>query len=165
MHLLKAQAGAIADGSAAVDLGQTPGEIVVLSAADTELASLAAARSQLGETFPRVRLANLMHLSHNASVDVYRDDVICHAELVIVRLLGGRAYWPYGVEQIHEACREANIAVAFLPGDDQPDADLAALSSIPSEAYQRLWRYLNHGASITHLVKERTGLIDWNNNL
>ena len=38
MHLVKAQPGVVADGSEAVDLGQTPGDIVVLSAADTELA-------------------------------------------------------------------------------------------------------------------------------
>ena len=147
MHLLKAQAGVIADGSTAVDLGQSPGDIVILSAADTELASLAAARSQLGETFPRVRLANLMQLSHPASVDLYCDEIIGHAKLVIVRCLGGKAYWPYGVEQIHEACREGGIAVAFLPGDDQPDAELAALTSLPSEASQRLWQYLIHGGA------------------
>ena len=47
MHLLKAQPGVVADGSEAVDLGQTPGDIVVLSAADTELASLAAAHERV----------------------------------------------------------------------------------------------------------------------
>ena len=44
MHLLAAQPGQIVDGSEAVDLGQSPGEIVFISAADTELAALAAAR-------------------------------------------------------------------------------------------------------------------------
>ena len=106
MHLLKAQPGVVADGSEAVDLGQTPGDIVVLSAADTELASLAAARATLGETFPAVRLANLMQLSHNASVDLYCEAVIARARLVIVRLLGGKSYWPYGVEQIVETCAD-----------------------------------------------------------
>ena len=41
MHLLIAQKGSIADGSEAIDLGQSPAEILFLSAADTELASLA----------------------------------------------------------------------------------------------------------------------------
>ena len=48
MHLLAAKPGTISDGGEAVDLGQTPGDIVVLSAADTELACLAAARDRLG---------------------------------------------------------------------------------------------------------------------
>src|SRR5204863_7705966 len=35
MHLLATEPGIIADGSAAVDLAQTPGNIVVLTACDT----------------------------------------------------------------------------------------------------------------------------------
>ena len=147
MHLLKAQPGVVADGSEAVDLGQTPGEIVVLSAADTELASLAAARTALGETFPAVRLANLMQLSHHASVDLYCDTIIAAARLVIVRLLGGKSYWPYGVEQIVETCAETGATLVLLPGDDQPDPELAAHSTVGSEAYQRLWNFLLHGGA------------------
>ena len=147
MHLLKAQPGVVADGSEAVDLGQTPGDIVVLSAADTELASLAAARATLGEAFPAVRLANLMQLSHNASVDLYCEAVVARARLVIVRLLGGKSYWPYGVEQIAETCAVADATLVLLPGDDQPDPELAAQSTADTEAYRRLWSYLLHGGA------------------
>ena len=147
MHLLKAQPGVVADGSEAVDLGQTPGDIVVLSAADTELASLAAARATLGEAFPAVRLANLMQLSHNASVDLYCEAVIAHARLVIVRLLGGKSYWPYGVEQIVETCAATGATLVLLPGDDQPDPELAAHCTAGTEAYRRLWSYLLHGGA------------------
>ncbi len=145
MHLLQAQPGGIADGAEAVDLGQSPGEIVVLSAADSELASLAGARAQLGRGYPDLRLANLMQLSHNLSVDLYVDEIVAQAKLVVVRLLGGTSYWPYGVEQIAAACRAAGIGIAFLPGDDQPDAELAANSSLGREAYHRLWQYLMQG--------------------
>ena len=147
MHLLKAQPGVVADGSEGVDLGQTPGDIVVLSAADTELASLAAARATLGEAFPAVRLANLMQLSHNASVDLYCEAVIAEARLVIVRLLGGKSYWPYGVEQIAETCAATGATLVLLPGDDQPDPELAAHSTADTEAYRRLWSYLLHGGA------------------
>ena len=44
MHLLAAQPGAVSDGSEAVDLGQSPGDIAILSAAESELACLAAAQ-------------------------------------------------------------------------------------------------------------------------
>ena len=141
MHLLQAQPGAIADGSEPVDLGQSPGDIVVLSAADTELASLSAARAGLGDDFPSLRLANLMQLSHNFSVDLYVETVIAGARLVVVRLLGGVGYWPYGVEQLEAACGAAGIPLALLPGDDQPDAELARRSSLPAEACHRLWQY------------------------
>ena len=141
MHLLQAQPGVIADGSEPVDLGQSPGEIVVLSAADTELASLSAARAGFGADFPSLRLANLMQLSHNYSVDLYLEKVIAGAKLVVVRLLGGVGYWPYGVEQLEAACREAGTLIALLPGDDQPDAELARRSSLPAEACHRFWQY------------------------
>ena len=147
MHLLKAQPGVVADGSEAVDLGQTPGDIVVLSAADTELVSLAAARAALGEAFPSVRLANLMQLSHNASVDLYCEGIIAHARLVIVRLLGGKSYWPYGVEQIVETCAGTGAALVLLPGDDQPDPELAGHSTVEADVYRRLWSFLLHGGA------------------
>ncbi|WP_343560032.1 cobaltochelatase subunit CobN [Kiloniella sp. b19] len=147
MHLLQAQPGAIADGSEAIDLGQTPGEIVVLSAADTEIASLAQARQALfgDEGGPSLRLANLMQLSHNMSVDLYVDDIVSEARIVVARILGGAGYWPYGVEQIAATCKSRGIPLILLPGDDQPDAELAAHSTVSQEAYHRIWQYLIQG--------------------
>ena len=81
------------------------------------------------------------------SVDVYVESVISSARLVIVRLLGGAGYWPYGVERIAEACRAAGIALAMLPGDDQPDAELARLSTLPPETCHRLWQFTVHGGA------------------
>ena len=147
MHLLAAQPGGIADGSEPVDLGQSPGDIVVLSAADTELASLAAAHGRQDHGAPSLRLANVMNLSHNLSVDLYVDAVIAHARLVVVRLLGGVGYWPYGVEQLVEACRRNRVPLALLPGDDAPDPELSRLSSLPEEACHRLWQYCVQGGT------------------
>lgn len=145
MHLLAAQPGQIQDGSEAVDLGQSAGDIAVLSAADTELALLADARAELGEAFPSLRLANLLHLGHNMSVDLYVEQVAGHAKLIVARLLGGRGYWPYGVDELARTAQRHGIALALLPGDDKPDPELARLSTVSGEAYARLWDYLIHG--------------------
>ena len=62
MHLLAAIPGTVSDGAAAIDLGQTPGDIVVLSAADSDLACLAAAQRRLiaeDAAWPSLRLASL----------------------------------------------------------------------------------------------------------
>src|SRR3982750_2292412 len=147
MHLLATEPGMIADGSAAVDLGQTPGDIVVLASADTEIALLAAAqagRRKADPAAPSLRLAPVMRLGHNLSVDLYMDNV-ARARLGVGRLLGGSAYWPYGVERLVETCRDNRIPLALLPGDDKPDPELARLSTVPPEAWQRLWRYLAEG--------------------
>ena len=144
MHLLAAQPGTISDGSEAIDLGQSPGEVVVLSAADTELSALAAAYGRANAPF-ELRLANLSRLAHHMSVDLYLEQVVEHARLVVVRLLGGRSYWPYGIEQIAALCRKRNILLACLPGDDKPDAELMRDGTLPPEAAERLWRYLVFG--------------------
>ncbi len=143
MHLLVAEPGKI-DGAEAVDLGQSQGDVVVLTAADTEIAALAAARQRQGEG-PSLRLANLGRLQHNLSVDIHVDAVVASAKLVVVRLLGGRAYWPYGVDRIVEVCRAGKIKLALLPGDDRPDPELASLSTLRLEDANRLWRYLIEG--------------------
>ena len=164
MHLLAAQPGTIDDGSEAVDLGQTPGDIVFLTAADTEISSLSQAQAQrLAEDSgaPSLRLASLLHLGHNLSVDLYIETVAVEAKLVIARLLGGRAYWPYGVEQLTAICRKHGIALALLPGDDQPDAELAGLSTLAQESQHRLWQYCVHGgiANAAELLRYAATLI------
>ena len=144
MHLLAATAGVIADGGAAIDLAQSPGDIVVLSAADSEIACLAAAYRRLKDSHPDIpslRLASLLQLGHSLSVDLYIEKVIATARLVVVRLLGGRGYWPYGVERL----AASGCAVAFLPGDDKPDPELLSLSTVPVEMWHRLWQYCVHG--------------------
>src|SRR6185312_7735850 len=147
MHLLATEPGLIADGSAAVDLGQTPGDIVVLASADTEIALLAAAQARwraANPAAPSLRLAPVMRLAHNLSIDLYMETV-AKARLVVARLLGGSAYWPYGVERLVETCRDAAIPLALLPGDDKPDPELGRLSSLPAASCRRLWRYLAEG--------------------
>ena len=67
------------------------------------------------------------------------------ARLVLVRLLGGRGYWPYGLEQVAACCAERGIALACLPGDERADPELTALSTLPPEAHERFGRYLQHG--------------------
>jgi len=63
MHLLLAQKGTIADGNEAIDLGQTPADILFLSAADTELSSIAAAHGRRDGGLS-LRIASLMNLMH-----------------------------------------------------------------------------------------------------
>ena len=99
MHLLAAQPGAIDDGQEPVDPGQTPAEVIFISAADTELVCLSEARSALQENAPDIRLINMMHLKHPMSVDLHLDQCATKSKLVVARILGGTGYWKYGAEQ------------------------------------------------------------------
>jgi cobaltochelatase CobN len=164
MHLLATMPGAIADGSAAVDLAQSPADIVLLSSADTEIALVTAAQNRLRRQDPAVpilRLAPILRLGHNFSVDLYMETV-ARARLVTVRLLGGSAYWPYGVERLVETCRARDIPLALMPGDDRPDPELKQLSTLPPETVDRLWHYLAEGgpANADNFLRYAGSLID-----
>ncbi|MDX3925285.1 MAG: cobaltochelatase subunit CobN [Shinella sp.] len=146
MHLLLAQKGTIADGKEAVDLGQTPGDVLFLSAADTELASIAAAHRGR-RTGMRLRLASLAALSHPMSVDTYVERTARHAKLIVVRALGGASYFRYVLEALHATAVANGIAIAALPGDDRPDEGLIPFNRIAEEDRNRLWSYLNEGGA------------------
>ena len=138
MHLLATQTGVIDGAAKAIDLAQTTGDIVVLSAADSELAALARAWEGIAPPDTSLRLANLLQLQHNLSVDLYIEKTLSHAKLIVLRLLGGAQYWAYGLAEIEALARERNIALAVLPGDANPDPALIAHSTLPASACERL---------------------------
>jgi cobaltochelatase CobN len=156
MHLLNARQATTDDDGEAVDLGQSPGDIVYISAADTELRSLAAAQGNRAAGVPSLRLANMLRLAHPMSVDLYVEAIVARAKLVVLRLLGGRSYWPYGLEQIAGVCLSKGIPLAVLPGDDQPDQELAGWCTLPPETCHRLWQYGVHGG-----IANATALLDY----
>ncbi|MFZ5674917.1 MAG: cobaltochelatase subunit CobN [Pseudomonadota bacterium] len=145
MHLLAAQTGVIDGAAEAVDLAQEPGEIVVLSAADSELAVLARAWQAMESSGTTLRLANLLTLQHNLSVDLYLEKTLRHARLIVLRLLGGAQYWPYGLAEIEALARARNITLAVLPGDAHPNPALNAHSTASPADCERLRQYLVSG--------------------
>ena len=92
MHLLAATPGSVDEGQEPVDLGQSPADVVFISAADTELAALSSARADMTDP-PGLRLASMMHLQHPMSVDLHIDACASRAKLVVARVLGGASYW------------------------------------------------------------------------
>jgi cobaltochelatase CobN len=164
MHLLATTSGVIDGAAEAVDLKQSPADIVVLSAADSEIAALA--RAYDTGKFPTLRLANFLHLQHNLSVDLYIEKTLSLARLIVLRILGGASYWPYGLEQIEALAKDNDIKLVVLPGDSQPDPDLTARSNLPLQDCERLRQYLVGGGQFNaakflgycqHLLEE-TGI-------
>ncbi|HLP65946.1 MAG TPA: cobaltochelatase subunit CobN, partial [Rhizobium sp.] len=145
MHLLLAQKGSISDGEKAIDLGQSAGDIVFLTAADTELSAIAAAVRARGEAGPKWRLASLMALKHPMSVDTYVERTARHARLIVVRALGGASYFQYALEALHAAAQRSGAMIAVLPGDDKPDEGLSSFSNLAAEDLSALWAYLIEG--------------------
>ncbi len=144
MHLLRTQPGGFVSDDNIADLGQTPAELVILCSGDSSLALLAEAAQQLPEDYPSVRLANPMQVQNHASVDLYVDEVLRHAKVILISLHGGIAYWRYGVERLVELS-ERGVQVILVPGDDRPDPELSDLSTVGAEDRDRLWQFLRQG--------------------
>src|SRR5215471_5143368 len=145
MHLLTTTSASIDDVIEAVDLRQPPGDIAVLSFADSDLSALAAAWTAQRDVLPAVRLANLRDLRHPLSVDLWLESVGRHAKVIVVRLLGGLEWWRYGVERLSSLARESAIVLALLPGEDRDDPGLAEASTLPGHELQRLLQFFREG--------------------
>jgi len=145
LHLLAAKPGGFVDDEGIVDLGQSPAELVILAAADSVLGALGAALDHLGDQsgLPSVRLANWMQLVKPAAYDLYEHKVLEDAKVVVVSLLGGEHYWPYGFQQL-QAWRQAKPGriLIMVPGDDAEDPALSQASNVEYEDNHRIWRYL-----------------------
>jgi cobaltochelatase CobN len=145
MHLKLDTSGNIDDGDVARDLGQATADIVVLSAADSDLAAFNAAHAALPEGFPSVRLTNMLALGHPASVDLYVERTLARAKIVVLRMLGGISYWPHGVDSLRSDALRRGARFACLPGEMAWNAELAARGTVGSEATHALWRYCSEG--------------------
>jgi cobaltochelatase CobN len=145
MHLLSTSSTSLDDIVEPVDLGQPPGDIAILSFADSDLAGLAAAWAIERDALPRVRLVQLRDLKHPMSVDLWIERVARHAKVIVVRLLGGRDWWRYGVDRLSALACEQGIALAVLPGEDRDDPRLAEISTLPTDELAALLRYFREG--------------------
>ena len=103
--------------------------ILLVSAADTEL--LAAAASGAG------------YLTANPARTAPGDvpALAERADLVIVRLLGGRKAWPEGLAAVQATGRP----LVALGGEAAPDAELMALSTVPAGVAAEALNYLREG--------------------
>ena len=120
MHLLSAIPGTVDVGSEAVDLSQSPADIVFMTSADTEVACLAKAHQNLlnihTREVPTLRVCNMLYLGHPYSFDLYLEKTACHTQIIVARVLGGKSYFEYGIEELSKLCHQKNISLVLLHG-------------------------------------------------
>ncbi len=145
MHRLAATPGGWTPEEGVVLIQQTPAPIVLLSAADTDIQTLGKAVQRLPTEFAAIRAVNLLQLQQPLTIDTYAEEVLEQAQVIILRLLGGRAYWSYGLEVVEELAQRTGAALIVMPGDDRPDPNLLSHSTISLSAVNRLWRYFTEG--------------------
>jgi cobaltochelatase CobN len=152
MHVVFRESHGLEETATAVDLGQDPADLVVLSFSDSDLAAFAAGWRRGRRSLPLLRLANLLALRHPLSVDTYIERTLHGAKGILVRLIGGESYWHYGVAALHQLAKARGIALAVLPADGRDDARLDALSTVPVSTLRRLKVLCDAGGAVAAQV-------------
>ncbi len=111
--------------------------ILLLTTADTEVLAARAAAEQLPEGHPGVVAANPT-AGGVTGVD------LSAAEVVVVRLLGGRRAWD-GLDAVAARCRATGVPLVALSGESSVDAELTALSTAPAGVVADAFAYLVAG--------------------
>jgi cobaltochelatase CobN len=151
MHVVFRESHGLEETETPFDPGQDPADLVVLSFSDSDLGAFIAGyeRAQkLGTGHPTVRLANIIALKHPVSVDTYVEKTLSSAKAILIRLIGGEAYWPYGLATCHDLARRKGLALAILPADGRPDPRLDELSTLPVSTLRRLQALCDEGGAV-----------------
>ena len=152
MHVLFVERHGLEENEIPKDLGQSAGDLVVLSFSDSDLGTFAEAwhrsHSSQGDDFPTLRLANLAALKHPVSVDTYIEKTLSAAKGILVRLIGGTPYWSYGLQQVEKLARKNKIAFAVIPADGRDDPQLDAVSTLPVSTLRQLQHLCETGGVV-----------------
>ncbi len=124
-----------------VFVDQQPAPIVIITAADTDIQTLAAATANLPEYFPQIRVVNVLQLQQQIAIDTYAEEVLSQAKVIIVRLIGGQSYWSYGLEVVKETVANTGAVLIVLPGDERPDPSLTSHSTTSLTLVNQAWQY------------------------
>ncbi|MFM1797801.1 MAG: hypothetical protein RLZZ117_79 [Cyanobacteriota bacterium] len=150
MHRLATTAnpGDLEDDGAAF-LSHAPAQVVVLSSASTDLLALdAVLRQRPSPPAPTVRGVSLSRLSHPAVIDHYIRESLQQTRLLVVRLLGGRGHWSYGLEQVRQwQGSGADRQLLILAGTLEEEGILSSLGSVPAPLSRALAHCFRVGGS------------------
>jgi len=127
---------------------QQPGDIVFLSAGDTEIHTLNEAYKEVYEferdKIPSLRMTNLVYLKQELTIDTYIEEVLSKAKVIVCSMLGGVSYYKYLVESLINLQEQIGNTILFLPAHE-PDFELMQLSSVDIQIVHQCRQYLQEG--------------------
>ena len=149
MHRLAAVPGSTSPQEGPVYVEQPGAPVVLLTSADSDLAALAALLADQGERPSRaVRGLNLQALAHPAVIDHYIRTSLGQTRLVLVRLLGGRGHWSYGLEQLRAWAEvRSDRQLLVIAGTAEEAEALADLGTVAAELALAIGSCLREGGA------------------
>jgi len=142
MHWTAAQPGCLDAERELILIDQTPGEIIFVSAADTDLTSVSMVwREHFGN---RLRLAHAFALRQPVAADNYIETVVRRSKLLVARLLGGKSYFGYFIQGLLDLKEDGDgPKCLILPGTASDD--LEGLSDFPLAVCKRISEFFENG--------------------
>jgi cobaltochelatase CobN len=128
---------------------------LLLTTADTEIQALAAALGRLPADFCPVRARNANELHSAEVLERFIAEELPSARALVVRVLGGRAYFADGFERLSRECKARGIAFIALPGEQGLDPELTALCHAPLSVVTQVLEYFTQGGvlNLINLLK------------
>ncbi len=118
-----------------------------LTHADTDILLLDRIAATLPDDFPPVRAYNIARLGDGSDLLDFLDRTAPEAEIVIVRLHGGRATFAAGLARLGSLAERHDFFLLCVPGTDELDPELTALSNAAVPTIHELFAYLQLGGA------------------
>lgn len=144
MHRISTESGILDAERTPEKILQTPGDVVFISAADTDLTCVAQAWRPLFEK--KLRITHAAPLQKPMIAADYVEEVLSQAKLVILRLLGGKAYFPHLIEALlHLRTHDTRPRILILPGTDSWDGELFQYGDFEEPIARQFFDYFKEG--------------------
>jgi cobaltochelatase CobN len=131
------------------------GGFLLLTHADTDILALSKVIPSLPADFPPVRAHNIVHLKDEADARAFVDTTVPGADVVILRLHGGRESFRGGFERLVELAERDQQWLVCVPGIDVLDPELTAASNVGGPVAHDVFAYLQQGGlkNVEHMLR------------
>ena len=122
--------------------------ILFVTTADTDLLTADRALDGLPDDFPEVKAfnpANLAAAAPNKGVQQEILDAAAEADVVVLRLLGGKRAMPKTFDPLVQLCHARGIPLIACPGHQEWDQDLVTACTVPPSELDTVFSYLIRG--------------------
>lgn len=132
----------------AIQTVPTSAEIVYFSTGDVDLNLMAQVYRDLKSTYPgmaSLSLVNLVNFKEETLLAKVLKDLLPKAQLVILKLHGGRAYHEFLCKMTLEYFRRYHFQLILLPDSGFDDEDFAKASTVDFEVLLTYQQYFSYG--------------------